>query len=406
MTDDNRPKRTLYDYDAEQPTRHWYGSTTPRSIFDDEEPSHKPEPSKVAITSPSAARKRALRRRAQRADNLAILIIVGALIGMTAIVAMLVFFVANDDGSQGTSSRVAAAGIEPTSVIYGEEGAMLDNSLVIEPWQGNERFTLLLMGTDTRPDESDQLCRTDTIIVVSIDPRTRQIGMLSIPRDTYVEIPNHGLDRINRACVIGNLESVGRGPYLAMQTIQYNFGIKVNDYVIVNFDAFRNIIDRIGGVNVYVEQTIDDPQYPDEYYGYDPFYIEAGWHLMDGETALKYARSRYSSDDIDRGHRQQQIILAIRERVLSLGMLDDLATQAIPLWNDINDGVQTGLSLEQMVQLALYAAEIDFSNIKTAVLDWEYLRPYRLEDGQDILIPDRAKLPTLMLEVFGEGYAE
>lgn len=407
MTDDNRQKRSLYDYDADSNSKHWYGNTSQRAIFgaEEEEP-YKPDRNKTAIPSPApAVRKRVARRRvAAQADNLALFIIIGALVGMTAVVAMLVVFVSNDNGGGDGSSRVAQAAIEPTSVIYGDEGAMLENSMVIEPWRGNERFTLLLMGTDTRPDESDQLCRTDTIIVVSIDPTSGQIGMLSIPRDTYVEIPNHGLDRINRACIIGNLETVDYGPQLAMQTIQYNFGITVNDYVIVNFAAFRTIVDTIGGVNIYVEQTIDDDQYPDEFYGFDPFYIEAGWHLMDGETALKYARSRYTTDDIDRGRRQQQLILAMREQVLSVGMVDELVTNAIPLWNQIDDGVQTGLSLEQMVQLALYAAEIDFGNINTAVLDWEYLRPYQLEDGQDVLIPDRAKLAPLMLQVFGDGY--
>lgn len=408
MTDDNRQKRSLYDYDADNQSKHWYGNTSQKAIFGaEEEPAYKPDRNKTAVpVPPPSTRRRVARRRvAAQADNMAVIIIAGALFAMTAIVAMLVIFVAGgDDGNGVSSTSRQSAPSEPTSVVYGDEGALLDDSMVIEPWQGSERFTVLLMGIDTRPDESDQLCRSDTIIIMSIDPNTGEIGMLSIPRDTYVDIPGYGLDRINQACRIGNLESPGGGPRLAMRTIQYNFGIQVNDYVIVNFDAFINIVDRIGGINVYVEQTIDDIEYPDENYGYDPFYIEAGWHLMDGQTALKYARSRYGSDDIDRGRRQQQVILAVRERVLSLGMLDDLIVQAVPIWNDINSGVQTGLSLEQMVQLALYAAEIDFSNINSAVLGWEYLRAVRLDDGQDVLVPDRALLGPLMLEIFGEGY--
>lgn len=409
MTDDNRSKRSLYDYTGDdQSGNHWYGNTSQKAIFgaEEEEP-YKPDRNKTAVPAPTPqARKRVARRRvAAQADNMAILIIVGALFAMTGIVAALVFFVASDSGgSDGDGPSRAAAAIEPTSEIYGEEGALIEDSLVIERWQGSERFTLLLMGTDTRPDESDQLCRTDTIIVVSIDPNTGQIGMLSIPRDTYVEIPGYGLERINRACTIGNLDRVDYGPQLAMQTIQYNFGIRVNGYVIVNFDAFVNTVDHIGGINVYVETTIDDPNYPDEFYGYDPFYIEAGWHLMDGETALKYSRTRYSTDDIDRGRRQQQVILAVREKVLSIDMIDNLVTEAVPLWNDINDGVQTNLSLEQMIQLGLYAAEIDFSNINSAVLDWQYLRSYQLDDGEIVQIPDRAQLAPLMESVFGVGY--
>jgi LCP family protein required for cell wall assembly len=421
-SENKKPKRTLYDYSRSDAGNHWYNHTEDplRRQRDDDGPSaerkpkpddYQPDRTKTAVpTRQTRARQRVERRQQLRIgvtqDNWVVIVIAGVLFGLTALVVMLLAFVVGGDGEDG-GGNIAAAAIEPTSAIYGAEGDALEdaNALLIEPWQGGERLTMLLMGMDTRPDESDLICRTDTILVISIDPGTRRIGMLSIPRDTYVEVPGYdGLRKINTACVIGNLEAPGNGPRLAMQTIQYNFGIRVNEYMLVNFDAFTSIIDRIGGVEVVVSQTIDDQLYPDEFYGYDPFYIEAGTHLMDGETALKYARSRNTTDDIDRGRRQQQIIFAMRDRVLSLDMVDTLAAQSLNIWNDVEGGIETSLSVNQMVELGLYAAEIDLANISNTVLGWEYLRAYIGEDGEEYLIPDRSKLAPLMTEIFGPGY--
>jgi len=329
---------------------------------------------------------------------------------------------ADDDSIQAIAQQQPS--IEPTSIIYsaidpqelppeavdenGEiRGALEGNSLEIVPWDGEERFTVLLMGMDNRPGQSSSTtCRTDTMMVISLDPINDRIGILSIPRDTYVEIPGYrDLQRINTACTLGNLQQPGYGPILAMQTVQYNFGIRINDYVMIDFNAFIKIIDRIGGIDVYVEKTINDPTYPSMNYGYDPFYIEQGWQHLDGATALKYARSRHTSDDIDRGRRQQQILLAVRDKVLSFNMIDDLIVNALPIWNDINEGVETGLSLDQIIQLALFAAEVPEENIKNAVVDWECcLMSYTTPNGASVLIPNRWALGPLMVEVFGEGY--
>lgn len=422
-TDNNDKKRTLYDYSRSDDGNHWYSRSEDPLRRQPEDAAANPstpqrdtyEPDRARTALPTRqtrARQRVERRQHLRVgvqqDNWVVIVIAGVLFGLTAIVVALLLFVVNGDGGE-RASGVAAAALEPTSEIYGAEGAALaeGNALEIQPWQGGERFTMLLMGMDTRPDESDDICRTDTILVISIDPATRSIGMLSIPRDTHVEVPGYeGLRKINTACVIGNLEAPGNGPFLTMQTIQYNFGIRVNEYMLINFDAFISIIDRIGGVEVEVAQTIDDPLYPDAFYGYDPFYIEAGTHLLDGATALKYARSRNTTDDIDRGRRQQQLIFAMRDRVLSLDQVDNLALQSLAIWNDIEANVDTSLSLNQMVELGLYAAEIDLGNINNAVLDWDYLRAYIDEEGNEYLIPDRGKLAPLMTSVFGPGYNE
>jgi polyisoprenyl-teichoic acid--peptidoglycan teichoic acid transferase len=243
--------------------------------------------------------------------------------------------------------------------------------------------------------------------VISIDPSTESIGILSIPRDTYVEVPNYGLQRINTACVLGNLEKPGYGPVLAMQTVQYNFGIRVNEYMMVNFNAFISIIDRIGGVDINNIAVIDDPQYPSMDYGYDPFYLPIGQHHLDGATALKYARSRHNSDDVDRQRRQQEIISAVRQRVLELDMLDNLILEAPGLWNDLDEGIATSLDLQQdIIPLALYAKDIPDENIHKGIVSWEYLFSYQTPGGASVLVPKRSVLGTLMTEVFGENYSQ
>ena len=132
-----------------------------------------------------------------------------------------------------------------------------------------------------------------------------------------------------------------------MQTVQYNLGIPVNDYVVVDFNAFIRLVDLIGGIDVNVERAIYDPTYPDMNYGYDPFYLNPGMQHLDGVTALKYARSRHGSDDIDRAARQQQVLYAIRDKLVSLDMIPQLALQAPLLWAEYAQSVDTGLALDQ-----------------------------------------------------------
>jgi LCP family protein required for cell wall assembly len=184
------------------------------------------------------------------------------------------------------------------------------------------RITVLLMGIDERQLEHGPW-RTDTVILLTIDPVSQTAGMISFPRDLWVEIPNYGgvYDRINTAHFRGDADNYpgGGGPALAMETVRHNFGVPVDYFASVNFYAFIQIIDRLDCVPITVPETIDDPDYPAaEGFGYDPFHIEAGEHCMGGETLLKYARTRATfGSDFDRASRQQQVILAIRDHVLA-----------------------------------------------------------------------------------------
>jgi len=328
---------------------------------------------------------------------------------------MSVFFLLK--ATRGTSGTVATSAppLEPTSVIFGPGGIVIEGdgsasgmlgngeSLVIHPWDGEERFTVLVMGMDRRPGEFGQSIRTDTMILVSLDPNTKQVGMLSIPRDLFVDIPGYSPNRINSAFGVGELEGPGGGPLLAMQTVQYNLGIRVNDYILIDFSAFIDLIDLIGGVDVNVPQAIYDPLYPDMNYGYDPFSIGAGWNHLDGATALKYARSRHSSDDIDRARRQQQVIYAVRDKVVAYDKIPELALKAPQLWAELDEGIDTGLSLEQILELAWYVKDIPSENFKNGVLGWEYVQPWNYNSAS-VLVPNREKLGSLLVEVFGPSY--
>ncbi|MCD4685329.1 MAG: LCP family protein [Anaerolineae bacterium] len=424
----NEPVRDDADMPLHRPSRpasqggHWYSfpGQQPHAPSQPEVPA-PPLSMRGQLRSASVrdrVRRRKVRRELGAPDDWAWVIIASALLGTTVLMSMIIFFLLQATRGIGGTMATAGPGVEPTSVLYGPggilegvvtsvsgDGGMLGDgqSMVIHPWDGQERFTVLMLGMDRRPGEFGGAYRTDTMILISLDPATDRVGMLSIPRDLAVEIPGYRLQKINSAYTKGELEAPGGGPLLAMQTVQYNFGIRINEFVTVDFETFVAIIDLIGGIHVEVPYDIYDPEYPDMNYGYDPFYIEAGWQTLDGATALKYARSRHGSDDIDRSRRQQQVILAVRDQVLTANKIPELAPRAFDIWAELDDGINTGLSLDQVLQLAWWAKDIPSTNYTRGVVGWEYVIPQRI-DGLDYLIPDRNKLGPLMVEVFGPNY--
>jgi LCP family protein required for cell wall assembly len=273
------------------------------------------------------------------------------------------------------------------------------------------RVNVLLLGIDERQLEEGPW-RTDTMILLTMDPAAQTAGMLSIPRDLWVEIPGYGVrDRINTAHFRGDADRYpgGGGPALAMDTVQANLGVPVNYYVTVNFYAFVQIIDRIGCIPLTVPQTIDDPDFPaPEGYGYSPFHIDAGDYCLGGETLLQYARTRATyGSDFDRAARQQQVIRAIRSHVLSTGELPTLIAQAPTIYGDVQQGVNTNLTIQQIIQLARVAAEIPDENFCSAVIDGQYVNPMTAEDGSQVLVPDWTKVRGLVSDLYnGTGQCD
>jgi LCP family protein required for cell wall assembly len=268
-------------------------------------------------------------------------------------------------------------------------------------WEGKNRVSILLMGIDQRCDEAGP-AHTDTMMVLTIDPVGLSAAMLSLPRDLWVEIPNFGVDRINQANYYGEIyEYPGGGQALAVQTVEALLGVPIDYYVAVNFDAFVEVVDLIGGIDIDVPEAIDDPNYPDQCYGYDPFSIAAGEQHLDGEAALKYARTRATfGGDVDRAGRQQAVILAVRQKIFDLNSIPQLIAQAPQLWQTSQENVRTNMTLDEAIQLALLVQDIPRESIRTAVLDFNYVYNETTPDGRQVLVPVRENIRQLRDQLF------
>lgn len=376
---------------------HWYNPAVPMA--------HKFEtPPEPRI---GKARERTMRRQADQQlpqVDWTWVVIGAAVVGIIGVV-ILVVLATSGQQSQATLNTggegVGGATASPEFV------PVVAPTVEIKPWDGKSRVTILVMGLDKRPGEQGRSYRTDTLILVSLDPATQRVGMLSIPRDLVVPIPNYAeMQPINTAFVYGELARPGYGPRLAAETVQYNFGMRIDHYVVVQFEAVIHLIDAIGGITVEVPKPIDDKEFPDLYtYGYDPLYIPAGIHQMDGLLALKYARTRHGDSDFDRTGRQQQVLMAIRKKVLRADMLPQLLGQAGAIWNEISQGVETDLTFEQILSLGWYAKDIPDENIKRGAVTGDYVQviPFR---GTNVLTVNRSTVANLLIEVFGQNYSQ
>lgn len=380
-------------------------------------------PAPPPLSRESAARARARRRRVRGGSSSAEwvwVIIAAALLSVGLIMSLSIFLLLRSSQSElevlPTSVVDLSALPTPanfrtdanTDPVTGQQIMLADgSSIILEPWDGQTRFTILVMGLDRRPGETGLAFRTDTMMLVSLDPRERTLGILSIPRDLYVPVPGYSeLQRINSPLILGELYQPGSGAQLAMQTVQFNLGIRVHDYLIVDFDAFIDLVNAIDGIDVTIDYTINDRQYPDMFYGYDPFFLPAGTHRLDGYNALRFARTRHGDSDFERAQRQQATIFAIRDRILSLNMLPQLIIQAPTLLSSWRQNVYTGLSLDQIIRLAWFIKDIPLDNISTGVIDYRYTQNYMTSQGAAVLVPNRSALGPLMVQVFGANYSE
>lgn len=275
------------------------------------------------------------------------------------------------------------------------------SSDAFQPWSGNERVTILMLGIDQRCDEEGPT-HTDSMMLVTVDPVGLSAGVMSLPRDLWVEIPGFDVDRINQAHYYGEAyEYPGGGPALAVETVESFLGIQIDYYAAVNFDAFIEVVNEIGGIDITVPEAIEDDTYPDRCYGYDPFQIEAGEHLLDGEMALKFARTRATlGGDVDRAGRQQAVVMAVRDKVLSLDMVPQLIARAPQIWQTLQANVRTNMTPDEAIQLALLVQDIPRGSIKTAVIDYDYVYPETTPDGRQVLVPNRETIRQLRNNLF------
>lgn len=198
------------------------------------------------------------------------------------------------------------------------------------PTSLREPFNVLLIGLDSRDSPEDGI-RSDTLILVHVHPVEGWAGMLSIPRDSMVQMPNLGLRKINTAYTYGynnaaslygadTTPAAGGGAFAA-ETVAAFLNLSVDYIAQVDFEGFKHVIDTLGGITLDVERPILDPAYPTPDYGYERLYIPAGIQVMDGAAALRFARTRHSTSDFDRAARQQQVLRAILHDVRSRDLL-------------------------------------------------------------------------------------
>jgi LCP family protein required for cell wall assembly len=255
---------------------------------------------------------------------------------------------------------------------------------------GHGRLNIVLLGLDQRPNDNEGT-RSDTLIIVSVDQDAGTANLLSVPRDLWVKIPGHGNNRVNTAYFFGDLDRPGKGgPPLVKETIQQNFGIKVDYFAEINFDGFRSIIDSIGGITVDVKKPLLDNEYPTEDYGIKRIYIPAGLQQMSGQTALEYARSRHADSDLGRNQRQQEVLLAVREQGINLGLLTNSQLQAA-----LQGAIRTDMTPADMLALGRVAVGMKKETIKQFSLDANIAKNVVI-NGQDVLQADPAALTKLL----------
>jgi LCP family protein required for cell wall assembly len=301
-----------------------------------------------------------------------------------------------------TETPQPAAESEGTTPVPGQDPTAVPVDITddFDVWNGSERVTVLVMGLDHRDWEAgDDAPRTDTMMLLTLDPLSNTAGMLSIPRDLYVPIPGFDYGRINTAYRLGEIYALpGGGPALAVATVEQLLGIPIDFYAQVDFTTFERMIDEIGGLKIDVQEPIEvDPIGP----GLHKF-LEPGRQTLPGPVALAYARARNTEGgDFDRAQRQQQVVLAIRDRVLSFDLIPILLSKSGALYNELSEGVDTDMTLEQAIALGLLAADIPIENIQRGVIAQAQTVAFTTFDGDQVLKPIPDQIRVVRDQVFG-----
>jgi LCP family protein required for cell wall assembly len=260
-------------------------------------------------------------------------------------------------------------------------------------------MTIALLGMDTRADDYDYRARTDAIILLRLNFVTGRAAMFSIPRDLYVPLPNLQeveIDqaRINSAYLYGEIYGVpGGGPAEFKQTVELNFGVRVDRYVLINFAAFKQVVDAVGGIDIDVPKAIYDPDFPaDEGDGTMILDIPAGPTHMDGAQALRYARTRHQDDDYHRIQRQQLVLLALRDRLARPEVIPQIPALIAAMQN----AGRTDLSVGEMAALACLGPSIEREEITSLAIDGTMILPYTTPTGGRVGIPNRDLISPLV----------
>lgn len=270
----------------------------------------------------------------------------------------------------------------------------------------DDRINFLLLGVGGAGHDGPEL--SDTMIFASFRPSTKEMGLMSIPRDLIVEIPDYGYRKINHANAYGEMEKTGTGPEKSKQVVSEMLDQDIHYTVKVNFNGFEELINAVSGVDVYVDNSFTDYTYPTNDELVQTISFEKGWTTMDGETALMFARSRHGNNgegsDFARAIRQQKILLAVKDKVLSPSVI--LNPGKLNKMIDIfQNNVQTDLTVWEMLKLAKFAPDINSENMAHHVLDDSTSSPLYPSNinGSYVLLPkkdDWSEVRSIAEDVF------
>lgn len=264
--------------------------------------------------------------------------------------------------TQQVGSFIASQGSNPAGLLPQPKG----------------QVNVLLLGSDQRFGRGG--FRTDTILLFTINPADNSVNITSFPRDLYVEIPGYTTSRINTALARGGFETIAN-------TFAYNFGVYPDYYVMINFWSFVDVIDSLGGVDVYASQPLS------EYTSRGWFTIPAGINHMDGDTALYYSRSRYSTSDFDRNRRQQEVIVAVIDKLLNLYTISKIPE----LYEIYVENVTTNIKLNDIIPLIPVAARIkNTEKINNYYIGRGQVSSWTTPGGAAVLLPNHEAVMSVM----------
>ena len=245
------------------------------------------------------------------------------------------------------------------------------------------RTNILILGIDyTKPGSF--VGRTDTIILTTIIPLEPYVGMLSIPRDLWVNIPNVGENRINTAHFFAEANQPGSGGQAAMETVHANFGVDVHYYIRIRFDGVKDVVDAMGGVDV---------DFPEPMAGYD-----AGPHHLNGNKALAFARNRTGADDFFRMAHGQLLIKSMLKQLISPGSWPVLPRVIIASLQSLD----TNLPIWQWPRLIVAVVRASISGIDNRIISREMVSPVTTNQGANVLIPNWQLINPTLMEMFGQ----
>ncbi len=310
----------------------------------------------------------------------------GALVGVIIVFVLLI-------GYRILSAVNTAGNGNKKISVFAQLGHLVSNRDAELRGESSDRINVLLLGIGGEGHDGPLL--TDTIMVASIKPSTRQVALLSIPRDLAVDIPRYGVRKINSANAFGkDLNYPGGGEQFALDIVSKTLGIPIHYYARIDFAGFKEVIDALGGITINVERGFTDSQYPTANFGYQTVRFSSGAQHMSGATALTFVRSRHGTNgegsDFARSRRQQLVLEGLRDKALSLGTIINPVKIGNVL-GSLGNHTRTNLEVWEMLRLGRLASGVSKDDIITNVLDSSvpagFLKNVTGIDGAFLLMP-------------------